>query len=475
MFFQQLHKHADSRLNDAVVTDEYTLSYKALLQVIVRCMHNLQNAGVGPNDVVGLTLENETEHLVTGLALMALGAGQVTLASHESPRLQGLLFARLGVSRVISSQNIAQFLGTQWLHRPEESTSEIEIHLGTRSATAPVLYLKTSGTTGGINIVPFSEEQIAAQAAQLPDYSSERLLRLASIEYNNSKRHRLYCVWLGGTNVFRPNESMDIVDFSLRHGVTCLDISRMHASDIATLNGAHRLKDVKIRTGGSAVPYSVRKALEEMVTHRLYVRYAATECGAIAIACPGEHDHDETVGAPLSGVELQIVDEDDNELKPGLVGEIRLRAPGMADSYVDSPQDSARRFRNQWFYPGDMGCLSAQGRLIIKGRADDMIILNGVNIFPAEIESILESHPKVRFAAALGLLSEVHGQIPVAAVELQPDADISGFQLQQFAKEYLNLKSPRRILIVDKLPRNSQGKIVRRELAQQFRPDRLGT
>lgn len=99
-----------------------------------------------------------------------------------------------------------------------------------------------------------------------------------------------------------------------------------------------------------------------------------------------------------------------------------------------------------------------------------MIILNGLNIAPAEIERVLERHPAVAAAAALPMQSRVHGQIPVAAVELHAGAEISPMQLQVYSREHLALRAPRRIVILGKLPRNSQGKILKREISEAFSP-----
>lgn len=332
------------------------------------------------------------------------------------------------------------------------------------------ILLKTSGTTGDFNVVPFTEADIGAQSARHAEYRDERLLRLASVEYNNSKRHRLYSLWNGGTNIFRPRTASAVTELVHRHQVTCLDISRIHASDLAAAGTGTTLAHVKIRTGGSAIPIDVRRLVERNVTPELYVRYATTESGAISMAGPGQHDDDEVVGVPLPGVVLEIVDANGKALSPGETGEIRVQAAGMALGYLDSPTDTAKRFRDGWFWPGDVGTLRADGQVIVNGRADDMMILNGVNIFPAEIERVLERHHAVRIAAALPIPSKVHGHIPVAAVELHAEATTTAAELQDYARTHLALRAPRRILIVDALPRNSQGKIMRREIAKSFQP-----
>jgi long-chain acyl-CoA synthetase len=470
-FLERLSQHADRRpQHAAVVTASVTLNYGDLLRRVQAGLEYFRGQGIVPGAVVGLTLEDEVDHLIATLSLMAAGAGQITLATHDTPMLRARLAERVDVSHVVAASDAYRVSGTAFIQFPRQEVASSTLAAEVPAALGSTLFLKTSGTTGDMNIVAFREEQIAAQAHRHDDYADERLLRLASIEHNNSKRHRLYCVWAGGTNVFRPREATDIVDYSLRHAVSCLDISRMHASDLAASHNAHELGGIKLRTGGSEVPFDVRCRIQDQVTRNLYVRYAATECGGIAMARPGEHDAEATVGRLLDDVELQIVDADDKSLPPGSVGEIRLRAPGMATEYFDSPDDSARRFRHNWFYPGDVGYLRADGQLVIQGRKDDMIILNGLNICPAEIERVLESHPAVSVAAALSLPSRVHGQIPVAAVELHPNAIVTTSELQHYARQHLALRTPRRILILARLPRNSQGKIMRRELRPAFQP-----
>jgi len=436
----------------AVLTDRLVLDYAALIGRVEGRRAALAALGIGPGDVVALEVADEVDHLVDSLALVELGTRHITLPTHDTPTAKDELAERVRATHIVSAAGV----------------SKRALGVAAAPGDGGMIYLKTSGTTGGMNIVAFSAAQLADQATRHPEYAGERLLRLAAIEHNNSKRHRLYCAIMGGTNVFRPEGDFDIAAFCAKHGVTCLDISRMHASDLAAKGALGRFDGVKLRTGGSAVPIDVRRAIEDRVTALLYVRYASTESGAISMAGPGEHDEAESVGRPLPGVELQIVDGDDNVLPAGKSGRIRLRAAGMATGYLDGGEQTASRFRDGWFWPGDIGTLRDDGSLIVHGRQDDMMILNGINIFPGEIERVLERHPDVKVAAALPLQSTVHGQIPVAAVELVDGATVSPTELQRFAREQLALRAPRRVIILPALPRNSQGKILRREIARAF-------
>lgn len=459
-YLDRLKRHANQQGDrQAIISTQLSLSYIGLLAEVQQRMSALRTLGVQREDVIGLQVRDEAEHLILSLALMGLGTRHITLATFDSDTLHEQIAERAGVTRWL--------LDNDALSLKQQGMQPAGSHQSDRPG---MIYLKTSGTTGSINIVPFTEIQIAAQSERHAEYADERLLRLASIEHNNSKRHRLYCVWAGGTNVFKPQGHFDLIEFVQSQQVSCLDISRMHAADIASMTASKKLARIKLRTGGSAVPHALRARLEEATTSQLYVRYAATECGAIAMAGPGQHSADEGVGCPLPGIRLEIVDGCDQPLPNGDIGQIRIQARGIADTYLDSPQDSLKRFRNGWFYPGDLGLLHSDGTLILQGRTDDMIILNGLNIFPAEIERQLETHPAIRCAAALGLPSAIHGQIPVAAIELHPDNALDMSALKLKLRQTLGLKTPRRILQLDCLPRNPQGKILKRELLELFKP-----
>lgn len=436
----------------AVVTQngaEY--SYADVLELTVARERQLARAGIGRGSVVGLEIADELQHLIASLALLSMNATHIALASHDTFDVKQTLASRVRATHHVIDSGVY----------PRDG-------MACDGQGSGVVLVKTSGTTAQSNIVPFTFEDLVLQAESHPEYADVRLLRLASIEHNNGKRHRLYCAIRGGVNVFRPYGEFDVAQFARDRGVTCIDMSRMHAASLIAQRKQGRFEGVKLRMGGSPVPYDVRRMLQEWVTPQVYVRYGMTEAGSISMAGPGDHDEAETVGQLLPGVELEIVDEGGNAVPAAVPGHIRLRSAGMATDYFDNPEQSKSRFRDGWFWPGDMGCLREDGTLVVHGRRDEMIILNGLNIFPGEIERVLERHSAVLTAAALPLSSPVHGQIPVAAVELKPGHMTTAQELQSFARQHLALRAPRRILILDGLPRNSQHKVLKHLIAAAF-------
>lgn len=443
----------------------WRITYGELIDRVEAAAAAFADAGIDATRRVGLMIASEQDHLVASLGLLRLGAWQITLASHDTPVLRERIAERADLDTCIVFDTSEVPTGLRTITWPPPQRT------GTLADTAEGgILLRTSGTTGDINLVPFSSGDILMQAQRQPEYVRCRLLRPAGIENNNSKRHRLYCLAMGGTNVFGPEGAYSLAEFCHSQNVTCVDIALMHAAELIAAKQTGAFGAVDFRVSGSGMPWLSRQRFLASVSERLFVRYGATEIGTIALCRPGEHGEDETAGRPMPDVTVEIVDETGATLPAGELGHIRLKAPGVATHYFKGPEQTAKRFRDGWFWPGDMGVLRADGRLVVKGRADDMMILNGLNIFPSEIERVLEQHPAVAVAAALGLPSRIHGQIPVAVIELRKGMSVDLSALQVFARERLALRTPRRIIVVERLPRNSQGKLRRRDLTELFNP-----
>lgn len=151
------------------------------------------------------------------------------------------------------------------------------------------------------------------------------------------------------------------------------------------------------------------------------------------------------------------------------------RRPGARLARQGDPVATAKHFVDGWFHPRDVAMVTPGGVLRYLGRKDDMMKLANINIFSAEIERVLEEHPAVAGAAAFPIPSAVHGEIPAAAVELRAPGDVDAPSLSACARERLGVRAPRRIAILDALPRNATGKVVKRDLARMLAPRASGS
>ena len=478
-FAERLARHARDRADvHALVTERASVTYGALAHDVARMAQALRASGVAPPGVVGVTVRGEIDHLVATLALLALGCPAVALASREPAATRVRLASRVGVARVVGERADDAIDGVPFVDlaaiRARTSGPDAEPVELRGDASRPLVYLTGSGTTGEPKIIAFSQRDIASHADAHIDFSAERVLRPAHVEFNNSKRMRLYTLWQGGTCILADGATDGLTAMCARHGATWLELSPLHGASLLAAAREHGPlpAGTRLRIGGARVPIAMRRAILAEVTPRLHVSYGTTETSFVSIAGPSMHDARETVGPPTRGAEVEVLRADRSIAAPGESGTIRLRSPGMAAGYVGDDVATARHFRDGWFEPGDLATLDPDGQLVIHGRADDMMIMNGINIYPVEIERILERHPAVEAAAAFPLASGVHGQIPVAAVELRPGTRCGGGELVAFARDVLGVRAPRRVEVLAALPRNAQGKVLKRELAAGFaRPD----
>ncbi|RXE55693.1 acyl-CoA synthetase [Methanoculleus taiwanensis] len=186
-------------------------------------------------------------------------------------------------------------------------------------------------------------------------------------------------------------------------------------------------------------------------------------------------DEFRSVGTPVGFSEVRIVDENtpERELSPHEIGEIALRGPSVAAGYWQMPEETASVFLPEgWFLTGDIGYLDESGMLFITDRKKDMIVMSGWKIYPTEVENVLMEHPGVRDVAVFGCNDEHRGEVPVAAV-VPAEGGLTPEMIVTYAKEQLaGYKVPRKILIVDKLPRVNGWKLMRKVLREQYCPPR---
>jgi malonyl-CoA/methylmalonyl-CoA synthetase len=223
-------------------------------------------------------------------------------------------------------------------------------------------------------------------------------------------------------------------------------------------------------SGSAALPVQTLARWREITGHTLLERYGMTEIGmGLSNPLRGER-RPGYVGGPLPNVDVRLVDETGAPVPEGTAGEIEIRGPNVFLEYWQRPAETAAVFRDGWFRTGDMAVIE-QGAYRLLGRtAVDIIKTGGYKVSALEIEEVLRQHPAISECAVVGLADEEWGERVAAAVELRGDADLSLPHLQQWAKEHLApYKVPRALQVVDTLPRNSMGKVVKPDVTALFR------
>jgi long-chain acyl-CoA synthetase len=187
-------------------------------------------------------------------------------------------------------------------------------------------------------------------------------------------------------------------------------------------------------------------------------------CAVGTFNYPGERKRG-SIGKPVEGIEVKIVDDDRNELSQGEIGEIAIKGANVMKEYWHKPDETAEDLREGWFHTGDMGHIDEDGYVFIDDRKKDMIIRGGENVYPREIEEVLYQHDAVKEVAVVGVEHERLGEEVGAAVVLKEKDSVSADDLREFALEKLaKFKCPTKIWFLDELPKGPTGKILKREL-----------
>ena len=223
-------------------------------------------------------------------------------------------------------------------------------------------------------------------------------------------------------------------------------------------------------SGGAALPVEILRRFEAQFGKKIYEGDGPTECGPVTCVNPvGGLGKPGTVGLPIPGVEMRIIGEEGvTPLPIGEVGEIAVRGPNVMKGYWNQPEATAEAFRDGWFLTGDLGTEDEDGYFSIVDRKKDMVIVNGMNVYPRMIEETLYRFAPINEAAVVGEPNDLHGEIPVAYVSLVAGVEASESEIRAWCRENLGRHQvPRKIHILAELPKNATGKILKRELRKQ--------
>jgi long-chain acyl-CoA synthetase len=265
---------------------------------------------------------------------------------------------------------------------------------------------------------------------------------------------------------FDPAKALEIIDrdgVSVFEGVPTMYTALLHQP---SKQGAAAKLRICV-SGGAALPVEVLRGFEDRFGCKLLEGYGLSETSAVSSFNHADRERKPgSVGTPIEGVQMKIVDDKGTEVPQGEVGEIVIRGHNVMKAYWNRPEATAEAIdADGWFHSGDLGKVDKDGYYFIVDRKKDMIIRGGYNVYPREIEEVLYEHPAVREAAVIGIPHDELGEEVAAVVALKEGEHLSAEDLQAFVKaQVAAYKYPRSIWFVDELPKNPTGKILKRAI-----------
>lgn len=468
----ELIQNADRRpYATALLLNEKSISFSELNFLVWKCAGILSEVGLRPGNPIGVQAQSELMRAILTLALMRIGITVVPIARsltvHQVQKIAQTVEMKYVVSDFAANFNA-------WIEVKTIKFDQIKnqktpnFNIMDEEPINDCLLVPGSGSTGRPKIIP-QTHQIIRDRVSIAFYEStiienEVILSMTNLEFASGINRLLSTVNAGGAFALLEGSYDSIAQYCATSKITTLFSSVYHIEVLLKNELFENLMLFKrlnaIRVSGSNVSLTLRNKIMNVMNSNLNIVYGANECGRIAAARPPEvFESSDTVGMPLKGVEVSIVDSDDKVVSNGSVGKIRVKTSSMIRGYVGDQEATIKNFRNGWFYTGDVGKITTDGILQVFGRSDRMMIFNGINIYPAEIEQVIKEVTGVQDVVVLPLSHSVHQNIPIAVVSTTPGIDFSQAELKRLVVEKMGFKSPKRFYFVPEIPRNSNGKL----------------
>lgn len=497
-----LKKHATYRPNHpAIVFEDKRLTYKQLYQEVSRLSNAFIAAGIDKGDKVATLLSNSLELWETYWACAAIGAVAVPL----SPLLRGEgLFNLLDNSDtklVITSQNLTEHVDavrkrlknippnnywitddiedgfknyhTQKRHQSKEPPAIADV---TGDDSYNIIY--SSGTTGlpkGIVISHAVRALYGSLFANAYRMTPESVvMHSGSIIFNGSFLTLMPAMLLGCTYVLMSHfDAKEVVGIIHKEKVThtilvpsqiisCLQRDDFNKKYLSSLE--------YILSVGAPLLLEHKQELNKRIPGVFYELYGLTEGFMTILDKNDVMKKTGSVGTVPQFMDMKIVDENAKELSTGEIGEIVGRGPLLMSEYYKNAEQTSEALKEGWLFTGDMGYIDADGFLFLTGRKKDLIISGGVNVYPTDIEEVVIRHPAVKDVAVFGIPHAEWGETPVAAVVLNEGIIATPIEIKCWSNQNLEARYQKifKVIIMEELPRNVAGKILKRELRDKF-------
>jgi len=478
-----------------VTADRIPITYRDLVRLVDDLAGQLSQGGLLAGDRAGLRAQTSAEFVLgllaasraelvvvpldpalpvadQGARIMAAG-GRVVLVDGDTPGESGVL-PHWPISVTVSGAAITAHLDTAVTPSPASAGPD-----GLRPDDALIMF--TGGTTGAPKMVPWTHHNVATSVGNVvasyglgPDDATVAVMPLFH-------GHGLIAALLstlasGGTALIPAGGrfSAHTFDDDLREAratwfTAVPTIHQILLSRKETDAGPERARLRFVRSCSAALNPETAEALQTTFGASVLSAYGMTE----ATHQMASTSEDETVTAGLvgrsTGVQVQIVGDDSRPCPPDAVGEIWVRGPTVVRGYLANPSATEQTFTDGWLRTGDLGSLSADGELTLRGRIKELIIRGGENISPERVEGVLASHPNVVEAAVFGVADQLYGETVAAAVVPDPSAPPTAAELTEFCRARLAaFEVPASIALTDVLPHTAKGSVDRRAVAEQF-------
>jgi long-chain acyl-CoA synthetase len=478
---------AEEGPHPALRMDDAHLTYAEFRDAALRVAASLQSRGVEPGDRVGMVLPNVLSFPVVFYGALLAGAAVVPMNPLLKAREVEYYLRDSGARIVIATESsdgpAAEAAGVVGIESVTVGAALPEELMAPEGLAGPVdradgdtaVILYTSGTTGQPKGAELTHANLAGNCRTtaetlLESSGDDVVMGCLPLFHVFGLTCGLDAAVLRGSTLtliprFDGSKALSVIQ---RDKVTIFEgVPTMFAAMLHSPDSTHDVSSLRLCvSGGSAMPVEIMRAFEEKFGCIILEGYGLSETSPVASF---NHPHAErkpgSIGTPIRGVEMRLLDDEGNDVAAAEVGEIAIRGENVMKGYWGRPEETAKAIPDGWFRSGDLARQDEEGYFFIVDRKKEMIIRGGYNVYPREIEEALYEHPAVAEAACIGISHPELGEEVAAAVALKPGASAEPEELQAFVKERVAAyKYPRHLWLVDALPKGPTGKILRRSV-----------
>jgi long-chain acyl-CoA synthetase len=470
----------------AIYFGDQEISYANLLARSLAIGAHLQNQlGVKPGDRVGLWLKNCPEFVFSVFGILHAGGVVVPINNFLKPAEAAYILNDGGIDVLITDAELGAHFPALQSERPSLKILKIEDFASLPSGQSPgavkperaekdlAVIIYTSGTTGKPKGAMLSHGNL------LHNVESCRIVLAAAEQDSLAVILPLFHTYMMTVGIFLPflvGGCVVLVKSLNPPRAALQEIFSRRATILPAVPAFYRMLlgatlplplPIRVFISGSApLPMQTLREFEEKFKVPLIEGYGLSEASPVVsknplkgVRKPG------SIGIPIANVEMSVQGEDGKMLGVNETGEICVRGGNVMMGYWNQPEETKKSFRNDWLLTGDIGHRDADGYYYITDRKKDMLIVNGINVYPREIEEVIYRYPGVKEAAVIGVPDERRGELPLAFVSPVEGQTLDAKELQQFIRGKLaDYKMPRDIILLPALPKNATGKILKTEL-----------
>ena len=461
---------------------------------VARFAGALVNLGLKEGDRIAVQVEKSADNVALYLATLRLGAIYVPLNTAYQPREIEYFLSdatpRIFVAapeKAEAMQQIATAAGVEHVAtlgaRSDGSlaalvdTAAANSEVSSRGGDDLAVICYTSGTTGRSKGAMISHDNLLSNARTLVTEwgftANDVLLHALPLYHIHGLFVALHCALLSGARILlHPKFDAGAALAALARATVMMGVPTFYTRLLAepTLD-RDAVRNVRLFVSGSApLLTETFERFEARTGQRILERYGMTETGMIASNPLHGERRAGTVGRPLSGVSVRVSDEQGTPVARGEIGTVEVKGPNVFRGYWRMPEKTAQEFRDGFFITGDLGTIESDGYVRLVGRAKDMIISGGLNVYPKEIETLIDAIPGVVESAVFAVPHPDFGEAVAAAVTLEPGRTLDATAILDVLRPQLaSFKMPKRVYVLDELPRNAMSKVQKALLRERYK------